>query len=49
MEENLTNQTQTIFERIKRFDDVANEFWSARELGRVLEYSEFRHFKPVIE
>lgn len=49
MEENLTSQTQTIFERIKRLDDTENEFWSARELGRVLEYSEFRHFKPVIE
>ena len=45
----MKNQTQTIFERIKRSDDVENEFWSARELGRVLEYSEFRHFKPVIE
>ncbi len=49
MEENLTSQTQTIFERIKRLNDTENEFWSARELGRVLEYSEFRHFKPVIE
>jgi DNA-damage-inducible protein D len=27
----------------------ANEFWSARDLARVLEYSEFRHFLPVIE
>lgn len=45
----MTNQSQTIFERIKRLDNVENEFWSARELGRVLEYSEFRHFKPVIE
>lgn len=45
----MTSQTQTIFERIKRLDDTENEFWSARELGRVLEYSEFRHFKPVIE
>lgn len=49
MEENLTSQTQTVFEKIKRLDDVKNEFWSARELGRVLEYSEFRHFKPAIE
>ncbi|MGD9564004.1 MAG: DNA damage-inducible protein D [Pyrinomonadaceae bacterium] len=49
MKENLTNQTQTIFEQIKRLDDVANEFWRARELGKVLEYTEFRHFKPVIE
>jgi DNA-damage-inducible protein D len=49
MEEGLTNQTRTIFEQIKRLDDDANEFWSARELGKVLEYSEFRHFKPAIE
>jgi hypothetical protein len=26
-----------------------NECWSARDLARVLEYSEFRHFLPVIE
>src|ERR1035437_9038759 len=37
------------FERIKRVSPEGNEFWSARELARVLEYSEFRHFLPVIE
>jgi hypothetical protein len=25
------------------------EFWSARKLAKVLEYSEYRHFLPVIE
>lgn len=49
MEDELTNQTRTVFEIIKRFDDDANEFWSARDLGRVLEYSQFRHFTAVIE
>lgn len=49
MKENLTNQTQTVFERIKRLDDNKNEFWRARELSKVLEYSQFRHFAPVIE
>ena len=37
------------FERIKRVNAEGHEFWSARELARVLEYSEFRHFHPVIE
>jgi DNA-damage-inducible protein D len=37
------------FERIKRANTSGAEFWSARELARVLEYSEFRHFLPVIE
>ena len=37
------------FERIKRANQSGAEFWSARELARVLEYSEFRHFLPVLE
>ena len=37
------------FERIKRVNSAGSDFWSARELARVLEYSEFRHFLPVIE
>jgi len=37
------------FERIKRVSAEGHEFWSARDLARVLEYSEFRHFQPVIE
>lgn len=37
------------FERIKRVNPAGAEFWSARELARVLEYSEYRHFLPVIE
>ena len=39
---------QTIFEKIKEFDDNGNEFWGARKLSKILEYSEFRHFLPVI-
>ena len=37
------------FERIKHVTAAGADFWSARELARVLEYSEFRHFLPVIE
>ncbi len=49
IEKILAHPAQTVFEQIKRFDNDSNEFWSARELGKVLEYSEFRHFKPAIE
>src|ERR1051326_152949 len=44
-----TSVTTNTFERIKRVHESGAEFWSARELARVLEYSEFRHFLPVIE
>jgi DNA-damage-inducible protein D len=37
------------FERIKRVSPQGNESWSARDLARVLEYSVFRNFQPVIE
>src|SRR6266566_509169 len=36
------------FERIKRLNERGGEFWSARELARVLEYSDFRNFNSVI-
>ncbi len=36
------------FESIRHFDEQGNEFWLARELAVVLEYSQFRHFLPVI-
>lgn len=38
-----------IFEEIKRINEYGSEFWSARDLAKVLEYSEYRHFLPVIE
>ena len=36
------------FERIKHTNERRAEFWSARELARVLEYSDFRNFITVI-
>jgi DNA-damage-inducible protein D len=43
------NPGNALFEQIKQMDDQQNEWWSARQLSKILEYSEFRHFKPVIE
>jgi len=45
----LSKPNQTVFEKIKRLDGNKNEYWAARDLSSVLEYSEYRHFKPVIE
>ena len=38
-----------IFETIKRINEYQSEYWSSRDLAKVLEYSEYRHFLPVIE
>ena len=40
--------TNSIFESIKRIDNNGLEYWSARELQKVLEYNEWRNFKIVI-
>lgn len=45
----VAKQTLTLFEQIKQTNEQGNEFWSARDLAKVLEYSEYRHFLPVIE
>jgi len=37
------------FESIRRVNQYGQDFWSARELGRILCYSEYRNFLPVIE
>lgn len=39
---------ESIFESIKHIDEDGNEYWSARELQKVLEYSEWRKFRPII-
>jgi len=37
------------FESLRHTDAAGNEYWLSRELGKVLDYSEYRHFQPVIE
>jgi len=49
MVKTTSNKNESVFEKIKRFDEANNEFWSARDLFKILEYSEYRFFKPVIE
>ncbi|MBF1427844.1 DNA damage-inducible protein D [Hoylesella nanceiensis] len=45
----LVNPQDSIFEQIKRVDENGAEYWSARDMAKVLEYSEYRHFKQVVD
>ncbi|MCB9497417.1 MAG: DNA damage-inducible protein D [Fibrobacteria bacterium] len=38
-----------LFESLRRTNEEGEEFWWARELGKALDYAEFRNFLPVIE
>ncbi len=49
MAKEIQKNTQTIFEQIRQVDENGNEFWSARQIAKVLDYAEFRNFIPVIE
>lgn len=48
-EKRIVDRHHETFESIRQFDAKGNEFWVARQLAKVLEYSEYRHFQPVIE
>ena len=37
------------FEEIKQTGKNGKEFWTARKLSKTLDYSEYRHFIPVVE
>ena len=49
MEENLLEITQQDFESIKHIDENGVEFWYARELMKVLNYSKWGNFIKVID
>jgi len=41
--------SENVFETIKRIDDDGKEYWSSRDLSKVLEYTDYRNFLGVIE
>ena len=49
MSKKLTKKAMSLFESIKHFDENGVEYWTARSLWKILEYTEYRHFLPVIE
>src|ERR1051326_1900380 len=48
MSNELTTTAANAFERFKRVNERGGEFWSARELAKTLEYSDFRNFITVV-
>jgi DNA-damage-inducible protein D len=48
MAKEISKQALTVFEQIKQTDENGNEFWGARQLAKVLEYTDFRNFITVI-
>jgi DNA-damage-inducible protein D len=48
MAKEIIKTALTVFEQIKHTDNNGNEFWMARQLAKVLEYTDFRNFVTVI-
>lgn len=49
MAKEISNNNLSVFEQIKQIDENGNEFWMARQLSKVLDYTDFRNFLGVIE
>lgn len=45
----LTNYDELAFEKIKQLDENGQEFWYARDLQEILEYTQWRNFLEVID
>jgi len=45
----IKEYTEKLFENIKHIDDFGNEYWFARELMPLLEYSKWENFNNVIQ
>jgi hypothetical protein len=48
-DKHIAEKHHLTFDGLRHFDEQGNEFWLARQLAKVLEYSEYRHFLPVVE
>ena len=46
---NKLDINNTVFENIKHIDDNGMEYWSARELQQILNYTQWRRFNEVIK
>jgi DNA-damage-inducible protein D len=45
----ISKQHHDTFDGIRHLGEAGEEFWRARQLAQVLEYSQYRHFLPVLE
>ena len=45
----LSRESISLFESIKQYDENGNEYWTSRDLARVLEYTDYRNFLNVVD
>ena len=48
MKAKLTKKAVSLFENIKKIDEDGREYWSSRDLAKILEYKDYRNFLTVI-
>lgn len=48
-EKRIAEKHHATFESLRHVDADGNEYWLARQLAKVFDYSEYRHFLPVID
>ncbi|MEC4149193.1 MULTISPECIES: DNA damage-inducible protein D [Myroides] len=44
----MQNINESLFEQIRQIDEAGNEYWSARQFAKVIEYVDFRNFERVL-
>jgi DNA-damage-inducible protein D len=49
MTNELKEYKERVFEDIKHIDENGGEYWEARELMKVLKYTQWRNFAQVID
>ena len=49
MSKDIEKKHHQTFEELKQTNEAGMEFWSSRQLAKVLDYAELRNFQPVIE
>lgn len=45
----MTNNPIIIFEELKKINEYQAEYWSARQLAKILDYSDYRNFETVMK
>lgn len=49
MANQIISVPNTTFENLRRTNAAGSDYWSARDVGKVLGYAEYRNFLPVLE
>lgn len=48
-ETSINTKQYSVFEKMRKLNNQGQEYWSSRQLARILGYLEYRNFVPVID